>query len=322
MDMSVKAGGDAVTVEQPKSRPATDRRNASDLDLWLEKAEAMGEFKRITAEVDPDLEAAAHHLSGRPGKKPGVAVREHQGPSRPQGALQHDRLQPVALLPDDRRGAGRSSAEGGAAPAEEDRAQDGAGRGAGRARDLQPEHRRRRRDRHPHVSGAAHVAARRRQVSRHRRRRHHQGSGDRPRQRRHLPHDDQGAARDRRLHLARQGRDARPREVVEDGQADADRRRLRHRSAAVPGRRHQPAEDRKRVRILFRHQGRADRAVHQRPDRPAAAGARRDHPRGHLYPDETFAEGPFGEFTGYYGRPSGATPYMRVERCATATTRR
>jgi UbiD family decarboxylase len=35
---------------------------------------------------------------------------------------------------------------------------------------------------------------------------------------------------------------------------------------------------------------------------------------GHLYPNETFAEGPFGEFTGYYGRPSGATPYMRVEK--------
>ncbi len=35
---------------------------------------------------------------------------------------------------------------------------------------------------------------------------------------------------------------------------------------------------------------------------------------GHLYPDETFAEGPFGEFTGYYGRPSGATPFMRVEK--------
>jgi UbiD family decarboxylase len=35
---------------------------------------------------------------------------------------------------------------------------------------------------------------------------------------------------------------------------------------------------------------------------------------GFLYPDETFAEGPFGEFTGYYGRPSGATPYMRVKR--------
>jgi UbiD family decarboxylase len=35
---------------------------------------------------------------------------------------------------------------------------------------------------------------------------------------------------------------------------------------------------------------------------------------GFLYPNETFAEGPFGEFTGYYGRPSGVTPYMRVER--------
>jgi UbiD family decarboxylase len=35
---------------------------------------------------------------------------------------------------------------------------------------------------------------------------------------------------------------------------------------------------------------------------------------GFVYPDETFAEGPFGEFTGYYGRPSGATPFMRVER--------
>ena len=98
-------------------------------------------------------------------------------------------------------------------------------------------------------------------------------------QRRHLPHDDQRPARGRRLHLARQGRHHRPREVVEDGQADADRRRLWHRSAAVPGRRDEPAEDRERVRILFRHQRRADRGVHQRPHRPAAAGARRDHAR-------------------------------------------
>ena len=42
------------------------------------------------------------------------------------GALQHDRLQPVALLPDDRREAGRSSARGGADPAAEDGAQAGA----------------------------------------------------------------------------------------------------------------------------------------------------------------------------------------------------
>ena len=32
--------------------------NSSDLDIWLQKAEAMGELKRITAEVDPDLEMA------------------------------------------------------------------------------------------------------------------------------------------------------------------------------------------------------------------------------------------------------------------------
>ena len=55
---------------------------------------------------------------------------------------------------------------------------------------------------------------------------------------------------------------ARPRQVVEDGQARADRSSLRHRPAAVPGWRDEPAEDRERVRILFRHQGLADRAVH------------------------------------------------------------
>jgi 4-hydroxy-3-polyprenylbenzoate decarboxylase len=35
---------------------------------------------------------------------------------------------------------------------------------------------------------------------------------------------------------------------------------------------------------------------------------------GFVYPEETFAEGPFGEFTGYYGRPGGSTPFMRVEK--------
>lgn len=35
---------------------------------------------------------------------------------------------------------------------------------------------------------------------------------------------------------------------------------------------------------------------------------------GFAYPNETFAEGPFGEFTGYYGRPSGETPYVRIEK--------
>ena len=219
-----------------------------------------------------------HHLPGRLGEIARAAVRERQRPSRPQGALQHDRLQPVTLLPDDRREAGRSSAQGRSDSAAEVRPQDFAKGSPRRHRDLQPEHRRGRRNRHPHVPGAAHVAARWRQISRHRRRGYHKVPGDRPRQRRHLPHDDQGPARDRRLHVARQGRDHRPREVLEDGQADADCGGLRHRPAAVSRRRDQPAEDRERVRVLLRHQRRADRAVHLGPHRTAAAGTRRDHP--------------------------------------------
>src|SRR6202163_2265170 len=37
---------------------ATSGASSSDLDAWLDKVEQMGELKRITAEVDPDLEAA------------------------------------------------------------------------------------------------------------------------------------------------------------------------------------------------------------------------------------------------------------------------
>src|SRR6202521_2921187 len=61
MDMSVKVGasGDGL---QPDKRDAAAKPargvNSSDLDAWLEKVEALGELKRISAEVDPDLEAA------------------------------------------------------------------------------------------------------------------------------------------------------------------------------------------------------------------------------------------------------------------------
>jgi UbiD family decarboxylase len=34
---------------------------------------------------------------------------------------------------------------------------------------------------------------------------------------------------------------------------------------------------------------------------------------GFAYPDKTFTEGPFGEFTGYYGRPGGPTPYIEIK---------
>src|SRR6266852_1393363 len=60
MDMSVKvAAADGDQSPAPaQARTIARGANSSDLDAWLEKVEALGELKRITAEVDPDLEAA------------------------------------------------------------------------------------------------------------------------------------------------------------------------------------------------------------------------------------------------------------------------
>src|ERR1700739_4625760 len=57
MDMSVSVAPEKQTVSATKSDHARSP-NSSDLDEWLAKIDAMGELKRITAEVDPDLEAA------------------------------------------------------------------------------------------------------------------------------------------------------------------------------------------------------------------------------------------------------------------------
>jgi len=116
----------------------------------------------------PRSRSGDHHVPGRQRTQPSAPVREHQGAPRPPRALQHGRLQPDALLPDDRRTAGGSPAQGGANPAAQARPQAAAQGSLPRTSDLQSERRRRRRHRHPHLSRAAHVAARRRQVSRHR----------------------------------------------------------------------------------------------------------------------------------------------------------
>ncbi|MDR3349572.1 MAG: UbiD family decarboxylase, partial [Acidaminococcales bacterium] len=34
---------------------------------------------------------------------------------------------------------------------------------------------------------------------------------------------------------------------------------------------------------------------------------------GYVYPDRTLSEGPFGEFTGYYGKPGDKCPYIQIE---------
>src|SRR5205085_3022113 len=58
MDMSVTIKPGEQSAEKAQPRTVARGANASDLDAWLEKAEALGELKRITAEVDSDLEAA------------------------------------------------------------------------------------------------------------------------------------------------------------------------------------------------------------------------------------------------------------------------
>ncbi len=56
MDVKVNPTDGAATAEPTDARERAP--NSSDLDAWLEKVEQMGELKRITAQVDPDLEAA------------------------------------------------------------------------------------------------------------------------------------------------------------------------------------------------------------------------------------------------------------------------
>ena len=66
MDMSVTvgaAGGDGQP-EKTDGRKVSRGANSSDLDAWLEKVEALGELKRITAEVDPDPVPHGTHAAG------------------------------------------------------------------------------------------------------------------------------------------------------------------------------------------------------------------------------------------------------------------
>src|SRR6187402_1906944 len=59
-DMSVTispSDGDRRQQQSAQRTPAAGP-NSSGLDLWLERVEQMGELKRVTAEVDCDLEAA------------------------------------------------------------------------------------------------------------------------------------------------------------------------------------------------------------------------------------------------------------------------
>ena len=279
MDMSVKAGGNATTIEQPKNKPSTDRRNSSDLDLWLEKAEAMGELKRITAEVSPDLEAAHitylvglekspallfENIKGHPGHKAlynmigcnlsrfclmiGEEPVDH--PLKAVQLLQKKlgrKMAPVEV-PAESAICNQNIVEGDKIdirmfPAQRMWPLDG-GMYLGTADSVitkDPD------------TGRVNVGTYRMMIK-----------GPREIGVYTSPGKDAGTDRDKWWKMGK------PTPIAAAYGIDP----LLFLVGAI-----EPAEDRKRVRILFRHQGLADRAVHLRPHRPAAAGARRDHHR-------------------------------------------
>ena len=56
------------------------KNRLSDLEAWLEKIEALGLLKRITAEVDPDLESSTvAYLSGKEIGSPALLFENIKG---------------------------------------------------------------------------------------------------------------------------------------------------------------------------------------------------------------------------------------------------
>ena len=314
MEMSVRAGGDAKTVEQPKNQPRTERRNSSDLDIWLEKAEAMGELKRITAEVSCDLEAAHitylvglekspallfENIKGHPGQKAlynmigcnlsrfclmiGEAPVDH--PLKAVQLLQKKlgrKIAPVTV-PAEVAVCNQNIVEGDKIdirmfPAQRMWPLDG-GMYLGTADAVitqDPE------------TGRINVGTYRMMIK-----------GPREIGVYTSPGKDGGNDRDKWWKMGK------PAPIAAAYGIDPllflvgamSLPKTESEYEYYSGIKGSPIE-------LFNS---------ELTGLPLPAHAEIII-EGHLYPDETFAEGPFGEFTGYYGRPSGATPFMRVER--------
>ncbi len=142
MDMSVTVG--AAREPQPakaEAKRVTRGANSSDLDAWLEKVEALGELKRITAEVDPNLEAATiTYLVGNE-KSPALLfenIKGHPG-HRALYNMIGCNLSRFCLMIREQPG---PSPQGGADPAAKARPENATEGDFRRSSDLQPEHRR------------------------------------------------------------------------------------------------------------------------------------------------------------------------------------
>ena len=316
MEMSVKAGGDAKTVEQPKNQPRTDRRNSSDLDIWLEKAEAMGELKRITAEVSCDLEAAHitylvglekspallfENIKGHPGQK---ALYNMIGCNLSRFCLMIGEepvdhpLKAVQLL---QKKLGRKMRAGRRCPAEVAVCNQNIVEGDKIDIRMFPAQRMWPLDGGMYLGTADAVITKDPETGR-----INVGTyrmmikGPREIGVYTSPGKDGGNDRDKWWKMGK------PAPIAAAYGIDP----LLFLVGAI-----EPAEDRERVRILFRHQGLADRAVQLRPHRPAAAGACRDHHRGPSLSGRDLRRRPVRRVHRLLrAAVSGATPYMRVER--------
>jgi UbiD family decarboxylase len=80
MEMNVTIdGSDRRSGTKVPAERAPRGANSSDLDAWVEKVEAMGELKRITAPVDADLEAATITYLVGGGKSPALLFENIKG---------------------------------------------------------------------------------------------------------------------------------------------------------------------------------------------------------------------------------------------------
>src|ERR1700748_1604209 len=82
MEMSVPVAPEKREIQNQQVSAAVRSPNSSDLDTWMAKVEQMGELKRITAEVDPDLEAATITYLVGSGKSPALLFENIKGHPR------------------------------------------------------------------------------------------------------------------------------------------------------------------------------------------------------------------------------------------------
>jgi hypothetical protein len=288
-----------------RDRPITEKHyefptkesHPMDLRYFINQCEAANELKRVSAEVDWNLEIS--HVSKLTEEKKGPAllfenVKGYSSPVFTGAFATTKRLAIMLGLPHH-----LSMCESAQAWMKKTITSEG----LIKAKEVKDgpvlENIIRRQGRPQHVPGAEVLPARRRTLHRHHGVRRAARPGDRRDQPRHLPHADARRQDLRRADPARQARRAHHEEVRQAGQENAGRRRDRLRPADLHGR-HADAQGRQRLRH-HRHGARPARRIpHGAADRPADPAGAEIVLEGEIDPNNFRPEGPFAEYTGYY----------------------